>query len=255
MADIRQCLQGFPVDTHISTITVNVNLSDTVNLQNIKDRFFDSTVQEYVTSVMEGLEFHPENKKNFNNSLVFKLKSSDDKKHRKAIKVFCNGSLHITGYNDIATSMYMADVFRTFLEIVEGGTGFQDWYTISGYQIQTINICYNLGIGPSKNINLRKLADILRSKCSYYVSFNTDLYVGLVIKAPHLQVLIFESGSIILTCVKNAEEINEGFRFSYEMLQSVQSDILVEKILHQKSKKKRCREDDEFDYSKYLILK
>jgi len=253
MTEIRQCLAKLPVQTHISTITVNVKLSKTIHLEEIKANFQQEHVQDFVHCVdgMEGVLFSPTNTKNFSNSLVFKFPSG---KQQKAIKVFCNGSLHITGYNDLQKAMYMAEVFAAFLELIEGGDGLQDTFHIREYAIQTINICYKLEISQDMKINLGVLASLLQKTCNYYISFNTDQYVGLVIKAPNFQVLVFESGSVILTCVKDVPMIEMAFWFSHKTLTDLLDQVVADKYTTTRKPKNKS-DNTEFDYSKYIVLK
>ena len=79
MKEIKDCLAALPVCTHISTITVNVKLSKTICLEDIKKHFQESNVQDFIRAVdgMTGLDFSPTNTKNFSNSLVFKFLSED----------------------------------------------------------------------------------------------------------------------------------------------------------------------------------
>lgn len=255
MQDIRQYLLKLPTKAYISTITVNVKLSKPINLDDIKTNYSQDNVQEFIRCVdgMDSVVFSPTNTKNFSNSLVFKFPSKDSRgKQQKAIKVFCNGSLHVTGYNDLEKAMYMAEIFATFLEIIEGGDGLQEAFKICAFTIQTINICYKLDIRQDMKINLGALASILQSTCSYYVSFNTDQYVGLVIKSPDFQILVFESGSIILTCVKDVPMIDKAFWFSYNTLVDVLDKVICERYT---TKQKNKLDDTTFDYSKYIILK
>lgn len=129
----------------------------------------------------------------------------------KSVKVFFNGSMHVTGctspmqFADIASAVcgFMADVAG--VETVDGTSDVR----ITGFDIQMIN----LNFGAGSQLHLQSL----RHRCAahgYAASYDSDMYPGLNVKVPvgdrHATILLFKSGKVIVTGAKSARELEEA---------------------------------------------
>lgn len=215
-------------------------MSGSINLQEIHQAWreesgISSTIQ-YRTST-----------KNFNNSLLFTV--LDENKNKKAIKVFGTGNLHITGYTDINAAIQISDELGRMLSYAQSA---QHILQPTSYKVQMINVCYMLPFAKNEGTSLclMTIKNELSRKCPYYVSYNSNEYAGLIINASNFKVLLFSSGSVIITSVNTVEGVQRAFEYACSMLHGLSGDIYVQKACNGKRKRKQ-----EFDYSMYLQLK
>lgn len=137
----------------------------------------------------------------------------------KSVKVFFNGSMHVTGctspmqFADIASAVcgFMADVAG--VETVDGTSDVR----VTGFDIQMIN----LNFGAGSQLHLQSLRDRCAAK-GYAASYDSDMYPGLNVKVPvgdklgdklgdrHATILLFKSGKVIVTGAKSASELEEA---------------------------------------------
>ena len=211
--DLASGLSGLPL--RITTITVGVYMNDGINLDRLVEEIEDPeniVLKAFIAEIMGPMK--RSGKRNFNNSVVFKL---PDGKLQQAVKIFCNGSLHITGYKSVKRALEISDMFSTLFELVQGGSGIEGRYVISRFDIQLVNLCCvhpmvkaDQGI---RKINLQSFHKILKKYSDFYVTFDTDRYAGVVMKAPRFTIMVFESGSIIVTSVRKGVDIRDAYAY------------------------------------------
>jgi TATA-box binding protein (TBP) (component of TFIID and TFIIIB) len=198
--------------TRITTITIGVYMNDGVDLEKLVEEVEHPTnelICSLLTEVMGPMK-RSGAKRGFSNCVVFKIPGEG--KLQQAVKVFCNGSIHVTGYKSILKAFEVCEIFAVLFDLIEGGNGIDERYVIKKLDVQLVNICFvHPLVLKGMKINLHKLYDIIKKLNQYYVTFDTDRYAGVVIKAPKYTVMVFESGSIIITSVTKFADIREAY--------------------------------------------
>ena len=117
---------------------------------------------------------------------------------------FGSGNMVCTGAKDELTSMYASRRYVRLLQRHGLPVVFQK------FKIQNIVASSNVGHA----MKLKELA----SKFGPYVSYEADLFPGLVFRvtAPKLVFLIFRSGTVVITGAKNRQEIAKTFDLLYQ---------------------------------------
>lgn len=127
----------------------------------------------------------------------------------KSIKVFNNGSMHVTGCTSPLQFLDVASAVCAMMTDVAGITTSVEDQTIqvTEFQVQMINV--NFGAG--RQLYLKGL----QTKCTemgYTASYDPDVYPGLNVKLPigerRVTILMFKSGKVIITGVKTACELD-----------------------------------------------
>lgn len=182
-----------------------------------------------------------------------------------SIKCFTNGTLHITGVKAMHRAYEIAQMFCMLFELVEGGNGMNDMFSIKRHIVQLINVHVNLLQPPDKphqSINLCRVYDVLQNKTPHYTTYNNDRHSGVIIKfltsnMIYVTILVFESGNVLLCGIKSISDFNEAFYFLAEFIEQYIQEIYIDttSILHSKDKTKKRRGNQHFDYGKYIILK
>jgi TATA-box binding protein (TBP) (component of TFIID and TFIIIB) len=262
--DFETTINRLDASLKVSTMTVSVTLNQDMDLDTFKTEFSSEKPQSFIKDVMgstEAIQIKPRGRKGktFSNCVICKLPTQEtSEKHIRAVKVFCNGGLHITGFKSISDSLYIAEVFATLFEIINGGSGLDDEFTIKEFSIQMINVCYNLPqVSPNQILNLNTLYTKLKSLTTYYVQFNNDHYAGVIVKAPAFSILIFESGSVIFTALTSSSQLANAFNFITDFFTHHGENVIsMRPSSSQAPKHKRQKKvKGEFNYGDYLILK
>lgn len=203
----------------------------------------------------------------FFNSKIFSMLDDDaepGKTIKVAIKCFTNGTLHITGARKIYRAYEIAQMFCVLMELVEGGNGNSDMYTIVGHTIQLINIHFNLRM-PNEfvkhSLHLQRLHDMLQEE-SVQTNYNNDRHSGVNVKyltsnMTYVTILIFESGNVLMCGVKSIVDYTEAFNFLTMFIEQKSDKLYIatNDILGKKAKGKQQKGNQHFDYGKYLLLK
>lgn len=259
MTDILTIASTIPAK--VSTITIAITTaSKGFDLTKILEEFDTSEIKDFIYDVTGAKDsIVVSNKKKFSNSIIFKCNNIPTEEDgyvllKQAVKVFCNGSLHITGVKDIKDAIYLAEVFLTMLELMYGGDGLSHMFAITGFEVQLMNFYFKL---PSMLngfvLQLVEVRNCLRQTTNYSVSYNNERHAGVIIRSPTFSLLVFDTGNVILCSIKDSSQLREA------------KDFIEDKILllpDQYSIKKECitcnkqrKEDKAFDYANYLVLK
>jgi TATA-box binding protein (TBP) (component of TFIID and TFIIIB) len=174
------------------------NVDKTIfNLENIRERCAD-----YVRVSRPSKKVAQKGYRHFNNcvTLVF---------DKKAIKAFTNGKLHITGCKSVSCARECVDRFLRLMNMVS-----------ASYSLDVIatNVCVRV-LQPENTLSLERLQQKLQTEKLVNTSrYNPDIYQGLVAKvtAPsnadrQVSVLIFYTGTMIITGIKHPEELRTTF--------------------------------------------
>lgn len=233
----------------------------------------NTLVKSLIDEVFGGqTKFYPKPQQGmFYNCKIFILHDTDDtsntdttqanKTRKVAIKCFTNGTLHITGVQSMHRAYEIAQMFCVLMDIVEGGDGLEDRYTIKGHTIQLINIHVNIKQPPGQSINLCLLNNILQDNaiCSTY---NSDRHSGVNIKyctssMSNISVLVFESGNVLLCGLKCIDDVMDAFTFLTNIFEKHCSKIYIDtkNILPMRTRSKKQKGNQHFDYGQYIVLR
>lgn len=194
---------------NISTMTIVCKLSiERVDLP-LLVRAADATQLQHKGCEIAVKSAPPPNKvrKNSKQDSVFLNQvtlSFRDSTSKKSIKVFGNGTLHVTGCKSVHECMAVAE---TVCAIVGGTT--TDDVTVADFEVEMINSNF----GCNTPLNLVAMKEVLLEwdvQCSY----EPDIYPGLNIKCTGLcSILVFQSGNIIVTGLKTFPALFEAYSF------------------------------------------
>jgi TATA-box binding protein (TBP) (component of TFIID and TFIIIB) len=249
------------IPAKLSTITIGIKINTTFNLERISADFNNDKIQDFIYDVTgDKHNITMSNKKNFYNCIIFKCHNIPTEEegyilNKQSVKIFCNGSIHITGVKDIKDALYLAEVFITMIELLYGGNGISDMFQISGFEVQLMNFYFKLpGMLHGMVLKLNDVMNYLRININYAVSYNNEHHVGVIIRAPVFSVLIFDTGNVIICSIKEPQQLLEASRFIKEKIFPLTDHCMVTKV-DMPIRKRLKKENTKFDYSKYLVLK
>jgi TATA-box binding protein (TBP) (component of TFIID and TFIIIB) len=243
------------VKPRVSTMTIAFTLDAPIDLNLVTLQFPTPLIQDFIIAVMqshEALQMKTKGK-NFSNSVVFKYNFPPNPSSSKAVKVFCNGSLHLTGFKNIEDALEAADIFATLLELVAGGSGVTDMYNVTTFTIQLINAYYKIPqVSEKHQIIMDEYYTLLSKYTEFYTSYNSDHYAGIMLKTPEFSVMTFYSGSIIISSISTPKQLEQAIIYISTFTDKHIDECITTTILD-KTKKRKL--DATFDYGKYIILK
>jgi TATA-box binding protein (TBP) (component of TFIID and TFIIIB) len=257
---------------YITTITCCFYLSQAPqSVTNIVERVMkpdNSLLQSLIDDVFGGHDmFYPKpDKSTFHNCTIFML-HDQDQRHRVAIKCFTNGTLHITGVKSLQRAYDIAEMFCSLIEVIEGGCGVGEWYSIQDSSIQMINMHVSLSLEEGQLLNLDMTHDVFSKTNVCMVSYNNERHSGVIVKfltedAVCVSILIFDSGNILLCGVKSCNDFIETCRFIMRIVEQYKDNIFFDArstLTMDVKKKRRGRRQQkghgQFDYGKYILLK
>lgn len=138
----------------------------------------------------------------------------------KSIKIFKNGSMHVTG---CASPMQFLDVASAACKMLQDTAGVcaDDGGTVKvvDFSIQMINLNF---AAPSA-LFLQELSQAC-AVLGYHATYDADTYPGLNVKVPvgegrRITALLFKSGKIIITGAKTPTELDEAHRMITELVE------------------------------------
>jgi TATA-box binding protein (TBP) (component of TFIID and TFIIIB) len=114
-------------------MTVQVSITNRVSLQKLNANFNKPEVTAYTTAAFPSPLIMKTNKKttldgaqadltraSFYNCIIFSYRCGKEKTSNPAIKVFSNGTLHITGLKTITEALAVSELFCKIFELVSG---------------------------------------------------------------------------------------------------------------------------------------
>lgn len=140
---------------------------------------------------------------------------------KKSIKIFPNGTVHVTGCSDVD------DCHKVMNQIlfVMKKTLSNDDITIDNFQIFMINTNFAM----NSQLNLQLVINKMKSK-GYNVSFKPEVYSAVKVKfqpMPNMKQItasIFSSGCILITGAVSLDEIHESYRILIYCLKDTRMD-------------------------------
>jgi len=262
---------NLPYDLKIATITLTCKLDTAINVQNIghymnlnkndvvcvkygPDKIIRSLIQ-----LKKNYNSAGKKKKNFQNQVSLMIKIKNDRNIH--VKLFSNGTMQITGCKTVCNFVEMMRILcRKLLEVK---------FTYNIITKQTVKKTF---ISEPDNIKVEKISDlkIRMINSNFHVGFMIDrviLYKLLLEKGyecnydqcshaavnlkykcdnDEISIFIFESGSIIITGVKNKIHINESYNFIVTFLHDNYNIIAkhdIDKFLQRPDIKKLIADD------------
>lgn len=141
----------------------------------------------------------------------------------KSIKVFDNGTMHVTG---CASLEEFSRVVKAVCTLMEETAGIAECVRVTDFDIQMMNL--NLCAG--KPLYLREMHDIC-SSMGLTASYDADVYPGLNVKLMvgdrRVTVLMFKSGKVIMTGAKAPTELDEAHKIITDVLARSSGDVDV----------------------------
>lgn len=193
----------------------------------------------------------------FPNCIVFTL--IETKSRKVAIKCFTNGALHITGVENVGRALEIAEMFGALLELVEGGNGCGSMFEVERFELQLMNVHFQMNIHEGK-IDLERLFQFVLQRTQHMSSYNKERHNGLIVKIltenmHTVSVIVFDSGNILVCACKDDTSFTEAYSFIIGILQDVwlevwQKDVLSKQVCNKRKRKHK----DNFDYGQYIIL-
>lgn len=251
------------IPAKVSTITIAVKTdTDNFDLTQIQTQFNKSNIQDFIYQVTgDKSNIIISTKKQFNNSIIFKCNNIPTEEDgyimdKQSVKVFCNGSLHITGVKKIRDALYLAEVFITMIELIYGGNGCCGMFNIVRFEVQLINLYLKLPGMMDDKSNVLVLVDVLkklRGTTFYSVSYNNERHAGVIVRSPTFSLLIFDTGNVIICSIKEPSDLTEAKSFVQDKVFPLTDDCITKRDCSVCKKNKKDNKD--FDYAKYLILK
>lgn len=207
-----------PTMLSISTMTILFKTNCNVN----KNKLFVSIMtdlpygQDQYSNI--SLRKKKEGKSYFLNCLIFEvvLQNTDTLSKKAVVKLFSNGSLHVTGGKTVADAKKAAAVVCGVYQSQKHKLSEQnriEELVIVGFDIQMINSNFRVDIP----LNLDITKHILNLNYNSDATLNREHHPGVIIKYRNEQltkavsILIFISGSIIITGAKCASDLYECY--------------------------------------------
>jgi len=211
----------------ISTITMVSSHGKNINYQKLRDIFtkLDTITLNRKDSSGPGFTWKYKPSTKFMNQMTIWYK---DVYSTKSIKVFSNGSLQAAGCADVLDCMRVIDqlnyLFKT-LGVIDEDT------TISNYRIAMINTNFSVNY----HVNLMKIIEYFSKSPIFEVEFEPDNYSAVVIMFKPAQdmnqatVSIFGTGKIIITGLKNLQEVSLAYNIIVQNINAHKDEIKVAK--------------------------
>ena len=196
----------------ITTITIVASFNRTLDIPTIK-----TTFRENIINIKGFLWTVKENK--FFNQVTIEHRNTYSK---KSIKLFPNGSIHITGCSDLDdSSLVLKQICALMKQIFKD----QD-FTVQTYRVVMINSNFVM----KYTLNLSSVIQVMNDTGNK-VSFNPETYSAVKIKTDKATISIFCSGSIIITGAQSLDDIID----TYVMLMNVLPPCKLAMIANQKT--------------------
>jgi TATA-box binding protein (TBP) (component of TFIID and TFIIIB) len=239
----------------ISTMTICFKFNQFVNLQLLKDNLPEKLFVSYNPTSRKSKEKKKKGTDSFYNSFDVKLTFVDRTTtpvtfSNVSIFIFPNGKVKAAGVKTINTIKNMIDELIVLINYVEGVV--KEPETLAPENVTIQMICSDFKIKPVKEdpdgwcIKQEDLKNILVKK-GYSATFSSlSRYPGINLKFPSLiekdkqiSLLIFRSGSIIITGAKHAKDIAESYQFITDLISKNKSLFYFDINEEIKQKKKK----------------
>lgn len=229
MADHGKTLKIIaPTGFGVSTMTTVIKLSvDSIDLEAVEEFVREERPTHMgmpLTTARPGKKRRgagAESADTFHNQLTVRVV---DEFGKKAVKVFVNGVLHITGPKSVKDSVAIAHTICTVLEriaIFDDDVGEEEGRIV----VEDMKICMiNTNFSTGEKLRLmevkRRLLD-LGKECSY----DPEGYPAVSFRHERVSVFVFATGKVIITGGKSFEDVAVGYRFVTSFLDQHVHDV------------------------------
>uniref|UniRef100_A0A6C0B0M8 Uncharacterized protein n=1 Tax=viral metagenome TaxID=1070528 RepID=A0A6C0B0M8_9ZZZZ len=242
----------------ISTMTICFNFNQFINLQILKDNSPDFLSVNYKPGSKKSKEKKKKGSDEMFNSLGIKICFVDRSVEPMIfsnvnIFIFFNGKVTVSGVKTINTINIMIQELIEIITSVEGVV--ENPENLIGENVKIQMICSDFKIKPLKEdpdgwcIKQELLQNVLVNKFNMSATFSSlSRYPGINLKFPsviekdkQISLLIFRSGSIIITGAKHAQDLSEGYKFITDTIIKTGMALFYHDIneeIKQKKKKK-----------------
>jgi TATA-box binding protein (TBP) (component of TFIID and TFIIIB) len=244
-------------DINISTMTVCFNFNQFVNLKILNENLPDTLKISYNPGSKKSKVPKKKGTDSFYNSFDIKISICDhslDIFSNVSIFIFPNGKVKAAGAKTIGTIYSLIDELINIINYVPGTVEIPD--TLAAENIKIQMICSDFKIKPIKDdpdgwcIKQEDLKNILVNEHSLSATFSSlSRYPGINLKYPstddaskNVSLLIFRSGSIIITGAKNAKDILNSYNFITQVICKNASKLFyydINEEIKQKKKKNK----------------
>ena len=243
-------------DINISTMTVCFKFNQFVNLKILNENLPETLKISYNPGSKKSKVPKKKGTDSFYNSFDIKISIFDhslDIFSNVSIFIFPNGKVKAAGVKTICTIYSLIDELINIINYVPGTVEIPD--TLAAENIKIQMICSDFKIKPIKDdpdgwcIKQEDLKNILVSEHSLSATFSSlSRYPGINLKYPstvedsNVSLLIFRSGSIIITGAKNANDILQSYNFITQVICKNASKLFyydINEEIKQKKKKNK----------------
>ena len=240
----------------ISTMTICFNFNQPINLQRLKDNLPEFITASYKPGSKKSKVKKKKGTDSFYNSFDLKISFVDRTAtpmvfSNVSIFIFPNGKVKVAGVKTLHTITVMIEEIIEIIHSVENVVENRETFAAENIKIQMI--CSDFKIKPVKEdpdgwcLKQEDLKNIL-VKQGYSATFSTlSRYPGINVKYPssiekdkQISLLIFRSGSIIITGAKYIQDIAESYSFITNVITKNESLFYfdINEEIKQKKKKK-----------------
>jgi len=188
-----------PSDFCVSTMTVVMTLSvGDVDLERVERFIEDPANAADATFMGHRMSTATDKKKNsFYNQLTIRVR---DRLGKRAVKVFVNGVLHLTGCKSVRDAVAVGDAVCATIEAA----------SCRIVDIADLRVCMiNSNFSTGQRLRLLEVKRAVGTECSY----DPEGYPAAKFKHGQVSIFVFATGKIIVTGGKTFGDILEGYAF------------------------------------------
>lgn len=178
-------------------------------------------------------------KRTFQNSVIFKFSQPEKQRlNNKAVKIFCNGSLQVNGCKTLVEFLGVCGIVCDMLNLIYDNPSPEERFAVERFDVQLMNTNF---LVPHR-FNLPVIYEMVKGMqnidSEFDVSFHPAINIKYMADSNEVSILVFNSGSIIITGVLTATGLLDAYTFITTFLDSnLKKNITVEQV--QPSEKRR----------------
>lgn len=157
---------------------------------------------------------------NFLNQTCFYYTTEQNKK--RCFKFFRNNNIHVTGFNDIEDmDNKVMEFYGKLAELITGDIIVP---VVANKTLHMVNMTTKF----KARFRLEVLSMYFtKPEFKLQVLFEPELYIGMMLTAEDFKLILFRSGSVIITGTKTVEKAMEGYSKLLELLESADTESLL----------------------------
>lgn len=255
-------------DLTITTMTVALKLVDgsgpvRLDLAAVRASLDDARVLEVVALLDKPLVLrNSAGYSGFNNCLTFGIAGGTEdgrKDNNKAVKLFVNGSLHITGSTSLGFAVTLGEFFATLTGIALRGDHLA--FQVGDFSIQMINANIQLRAaqaGRVVSVDLARMCQRIRDGTDHACRYDIERHAGMILKiqiaaARAVTAILFATGSLIITGARSGTEL-EQITVAVKVLVDANADLMSFDVAPSTRKRRRTQQEAVQDYGRFLLL-